>query len=86
MTYNEYLLSTEKYRAVIANLKIRFGDQLMIFETAPFLCNTSENGLCAMTKDNRPNGRPLYTISDHISDYAAGIIGSALNQFIAGLN
>ena len=86
ITYKEYLLSTEKYRALIANLKMRFGDRLIIFETAPFLCNTSENGLCSMTKDNLPDGRPLYTITDHVSDYAAGIIGSALNQFIAKLN
>lgn len=82
ITYKEYLQSTKKYRAMITNLKIRFGDKLLIFETAPFLCDTSENGLCSMTKDNLPNGRPLYTISDHISDYAAGIIGHALNKFI----
>lgn len=86
ITYKEYLQSTEKYRAMIADLKKRFGDQLLIFETAPFLCDTSENGVCSMTKDNLPNGRPLYTITDHISDYAAGIIGNALNQLIAKLN
>lgn len=65
---------------------MRFGDQLFIFATAPFLCDTFENGSCSMTKDNLPNGRPQYTISDQISDYAAGVIRDALNQFIDQLN
>lgn len=86
ITYEEYLQSTEKYRMMIASLKNQFGERLFLFETAPFLCDTSEGGLCSMTKDNAPNGRPLYTISDHISDYASGIIGGEINHFIANLN
>ena len=86
ITYKKYLFSTEKYRVLIANLKMRFGDQLMIFETAPFLCDVTENGRCSSTEGGQPNGRPLYGITDHISDYAAGKIGRAINQLIASLS
>jgi len=37
-------------------------------------------------KDNRANGRPLYAITGHVLDYAAGIIGNALNQYNTQLN
>ena len=35
-------------------------------------------GLCEISK----NGRLLYSYSDHISDYSAGLIGRPLNEWL----
>jgi len=86
ISYENYLRSTDKYQTLVANLKTRYGNQLTIIETAPFLCDVTENGRCSSTEGGQPNGRPLYGITDHISDYAAGKIGRAINQLIASLS
>jgi hypothetical protein len=52
-----------------------------IFYTTPILCDESK-GLCEISK----NGRLLYSYSDHISDYSAGLIGRPLNEWLQGLN
>lgn len=80
--YENYLAQSKNYRVMIDNLKSRYGNTFVVFDVAPYLCHTNPGGLCAMTL----NGRPLYGNTDHISDYAAGIIGSALNEFIEKLN
>jgi len=41
------------------------------------MCDESK-GLCEISK----NGRLLYSYSDHISDYSAGLIGRPLNEWL----
>ena len=53
----------------------------MIVDTTPYLCD-EEQGLCLAHK----NGRRLYEYSDHISDYAAGLIGEGLNGMLRDKN
>jgi hypothetical protein len=48
-----------------------------IFYTTPILCD-EKKGLCEISK----NGRLLYSYSDHISDYASGLIGKPLNELL----
>ena len=48
-----------------------------VVDTTPYLCDV-EGGTCSTYK-----GRRLYSYTDHISDYAAGIIGQDLNRAIA---
>jgi hypothetical protein len=42
-----------------------------------YMCD-QDQGVCNAVK----NGRMMYSYTDHISDYAAGIIGKDLNQFL----
>ncbi|SDD98707.1 Peptidoglycan/LPS O-acetylase OafA/YrhL, contains acyltransferase and SGNH-hydrolase domains [Massilia sp. PDC64] len=69
-------LST-KYRSVLEEVRAAFPDDVALFETAKYLCD-DVTGYCGMRKD----GRFLYGHTDHISDYAAGLIGKDLNQFL----
>ncbi len=72
-----HLELTQQYRALL--LEVQAGDpqNIRIFDTTPSLCDIEE-GMCLASK----NGRRLYWYSDHISDYAAGLIGERLNSFI----
>lgn len=66
------------YLRLLNDIKQNHPNQIYIFDMVPLLC---ENGTCGQTKD----GRYLYGSTDHISDYAAGIVGKELNQFLNNL-
>lgn len=68
---------SQKYRSVLEEVRAAFPDDVALFETAKYLCD-DVTGYCGMRKD----GRFLYGHTDHISDYAAGLIGKDLNQFL----
>lgn len=48
-----------------------------IFSPYPYLCD-SKTSECSMFM----NGRRMYGYTDHISDYASGLVGKGLNDFI----
>lgn len=52
-------------------------DHISVFDTIEYLCDT-KIGVCTSHK----NGRLLYSYTDHISDYAAGLIGKELNAYL----
>jgi len=76
ITLVEHMRLTRQYEDLLSAVAKQFPTKVKIFNTAQFLC--SQDGLCSTTL----NGRPLYSYTDHISDYAAGIIGQNLNAFL----
>ncbi|HDW2632164.1 TPA: acyltransferase [Escherichia coli] len=66
------------YLRLLNDIKQNHPNKIYIFDMVPLLC---ENGTCGQTKD----GRYLYGSTDHISDYASGIVGKELNKFLNNL-
>ena len=77
LTVDQHLQRTEQYRRLLAKLEKNNPGTVQIFYTTPILCDKSK-GLCEISK----NGRLLYSYSDHISDYSAGLIGRPLNEWL----
>lgn len=72
-----HLELSKQYRVLLRNIAAINPKRIKIFDTIEYLCET-EAGVCRSNKD----GHSLYSYSDHISDYAAGVIGKGLNEFI----
>ncbi len=77
ISLDRQLQLSQKYRSVLEDVRAVFTDDVALFETAKYLCD-DVTGYCGMRKD----GRFLYGHTDHISDYAAGLIGKDLNAFL----
>ena len=77
LTVDQHLYRTEQYRRLLTKLEKNNPGTVTIFYTTPILCDESK-GLCEISK----NGRLLYSYSDHISDYSAGLIGKPLNELL----
>ena len=77
LTVDQHLNRTEQYRRLLAKLEKNNPGTVTIFYTTPILCD-EKKGLCEISK----NGRLLYSYSDHISDYSAGLIGRPLNEWL----
>jgi peptidoglycan/LPS O-acetylase OafA/YrhL len=77
LTVDQHLYRTEQYRNLLAKLEKNNPGTVIIFYTTPILCD-EKKGLCEISK----NGRLLYSYSDHISDYSAGLIGRPLNELL----
>ena len=78
VSLSHHLELTEKYRKLLLEVQSRYPENILIFDTIPYLCD-AEKDICPSVK----NGRRLYDYSDHISDYAAGLIGQGLNDFLS---
>ena len=72
----DQLSRSARYRYLLNTVASQFPSLVKIFDTIPILC---EDGKCLPYKD----GHMLYSYTDHVSDYAAGIIGRQLNAFMA---
>jgi len=77
LTVDQHLNRTEQYRRLLAKLEKNNPGTVTIFYTTPILCD-EKKGLCEISK----NGRLLYSFTDHISDYSAGLIGRPLNEWL----
>lgn len=77
MKISQQLESTEQYRKLLNQIELNYPESVKIFDTTKYLCDI-KNGVCLPSK----NGRSLYSHTDHISDYAAGLIGVGLNKFL----
>ena len=77
LTIDQHQQRTEQYRRLLAKLEKNNPGTVKIFYTTPILCDEGK-GLCEISK----NGRLLYSYSDHISDYSAGLIGRPLNEWL----
>lgn len=77
---DEHYALSNQYRKLLYSIKDKNPQKIFIFDTIPYLCNMSE-GECNSLSGNRF----LYGKTDHISDFAAGIIGTALNDFVKSL-
>ncbi len=66
---------TSQYRRLFETIEQKYPDDISIFDTMPFVCDTSVDK-CSVFKNNRL----MYSYTDHVSDYAAGLIGKSLNE------
>ena len=78
LSVTNHRLLTKKYWDLLNKLKDTYPEDLSIFETLEYYCDLN-GGVCTHSKD----GRALYSYTDHISDYASGLVGKALNDFLA---
>jgi len=66
-----------RYRMLLDELRYRYPSHVDVFDPTEVLCEI-ETGTCGMIRD----GKFLYAFTDHISDYAAGLVGTKLNSFV----
>ncbi len=81
ITYDEHLKLSQQYRDVLSEIREKFQNQVYVFDILPIICN-KKNNLCSIIS----NGRLMYGYSDHLSDYAAGLIAKELMPFIEKLH
>lgn len=75
---DEHLALSAQYRHVLERIAGTHGvDKVGIFDTVPVLCE-AQRGACYSIRE----GRMLYGNTDHVSDFAAGLIGFELNRFV----
>lgn len=72
-----HLELTAKYRQLLQDIQQRHPQGVRVFHTTELLCD-AEQAVCGPIH----NGRLLYAYTDHISDYSAGRIGAALNEWL----
>jgi peptidoglycan/LPS O-acetylase OafA/YrhL len=77
LSLEEHQKRTEQYRRLLIKLEKNNPGTVSIFYTTPILCDEVK-GRCEISK----NRRLLYSYSDHISDYSAGLIGRPLNEWL----
>lgn len=68
------------YRKLLNALKASNLGSVEIFDPTNLYCDAHTHK-CSAVK----NGRLMYSYTDHISDYAAGLVGEKLNQFLGNL-
>lgn len=78
VSLDEYARETQKYRRLLQTIREAHPGVVKIFDPTDIYCNRHD-GICGPIRD----GRLMYAYTDHISDYAAGLVGQRLNDFIA---
>lgn len=68
---------TTLYKKLLNQLQSEFPDSLALFDATDIYCDHG-TGICGPTRD----GRFLYSFTDHVSDYAAGLVGARLNAYL----
>ena len=79
ITIERHLLLSDKYRKLLNEVRDSFPNNVSIFDTMKYLCDVNK-GTCTHRRDERQ----LYGYTDHISDYASGLIGHAINENLTG--
>ncbi|MBB1201090.1 acyltransferase [Enterobacteriaceae bacterium 89] len=75
---SDQLSNAERYFKLLNQVKdTQPRGSVSIFNSYPYLCDTKTSE-CSMFM----NGRRMYGYTDHISDYASGLVGKGLNDFI----
>lgn len=74
---DRYKYLTANYTKLLTGVQQRYPKDVEIFDATSRLCNT-QRGVCT----HKLYGVQLYNVSDHLSDWAAGLIGSDLNTFL----
>jgi hypothetical protein len=77
LSLDTHLMLSTKYRELLQAVKTTYPSDIEIFDTTKYLCDESRRE-CTHIKD----GRLLYGYTDHLSDYASGILGVNLNAFL----
>ncbi len=77
ISYIHHKKLVAKFEKMLLKLESKYSQKLKIFNVEPYLCDSITNK-CNISK----KGHLLYSYTDHISDYAAGIVGKELNKMI----
>jgi peptidoglycan/LPS O-acetylase OafA/YrhL len=77
LSVDRHLELSRKYRQLLTTLAEKNEKSVFLFDTIPFMCSQADK-ICSTVKD----GRLMYDGTDHISDYAAGVIGKELNLYM----
>ena len=77
LSLEHHLELSSQYRQLLTEVAANDPEHITVFDTIEYLCDT-RIGVCKSHK----NGRLLYSYTDHISDYAAGLIGRDLNAYL----
>ncbi len=77
---DKFRRDAEKYFQLIHRLQFEFAHGFKVFDASTIYCD-GPSGLCGATKQSRL----LYAYTDHISDFAAGLVGEKLNPYLAQL-
>lgn len=75
MSIDQFKQDTQIYWQLIRKLQSDFPTGFEVFDPTGIYCD-EQSKLCGPVKNNRL----MYSYTDHISDYAAGLVGSQLNQ------
>lgn len=74
----KHLELSRPYRELLGEVQRRHPGRVALFDTLPFLCDTSRQ-TCALSRD----GEIQYGVTDHVSEAAARRLGKALNLQLA---
>lgn len=80
LSLTEHIEITRDYRNLLEQVKEKFPGYVYIFDSTPYLCNR-DGDICPLELDQHS----LYDDGDHISDYASGLVGRGLNEFIRNI-
>lgn len=75
---DEYYRLSDQYNKLLVSIRDTNPQKIFVFDTIPYLCDMHKRE-CSTFKGDRF----LYGNTDHISDFAAGLIGQGLNDFLA---
>jgi len=75
----KHLTLSKKYRDLLNDIMKAYPEDVAIFDTMKYLCDETTHQ-CSVRK----GGRFMYGNTDHMSDYAAGLVGRELNRFLNG--
>jgi peptidoglycan/LPS O-acetylase OafA/YrhL len=78
VSLDRHLRLTSKYRDLLRAIQGKYPADVMLFDTTPYMCSAIDD-VCASYRD----GHFMYGHTDHVSDYAAGLIGKGLNSALA---
>lgn len=77
LTLSQHKEITGPYRKLLLDVQQTYPANVYLFDTTPFLCDESGDRCLTQYDDHA-----LYDDGDHISDFASGVIGRALNEFL----
>lgn len=77
LSIDKYRTLSKQYLDMLHEVQTRHPSEVRVFDATSILCD-SLTSFCSPTK----NGRLLYGVTDHISDYGSTLVGQALNQLL----
>jgi hypothetical protein len=78
MSLDTYLEESRLYRKLLEDIRKQHPNHtIAIYDTLPDLCDFSDS-ICTIHK----NGRFLYGMTDHVSEFAATLIGKNINDYL----
>lgn len=80
LTWSQHREITVAYRRLLSDVQKAYPDKVYVFDTTPLLCDEKRDRC-----DTVHEGRALYDDGDHISDFASGLIGQSLNEFVKAI-